>query len=111
VLSAGDASDDELVKETRSGVLVTRFHYVRVVHPGRAVITGMTRDGTYRIENGEIVGPVRNLRFTQSILSALAGVELLGKERRRYADERGFSSATCPAAVAGEFSFTSATLF
>jgi len=111
LLARGDASEEELVRETRQGLLITRFHYVRVVDPGRGIITGMTRDGTYRIEHGEIVGPARNLRFTESVLTALKSVELLGKERRIYAGERGGSVATTPEALLGEFRFTSATLF
>ncbi len=111
LLAPGDATEEELVRETRRGILVTRFHYVRVVDPGRGIITGMTRDGTYRIERGEVVGPVRNLRFTESVLTMLAGIELLGKERRIYSSERGSSSATTPAASVRSFQFTSATLF
>ncbi len=111
LLAPGDASEEELVRATRRGLLVTRFHYVRTVDPGRGIITGMTRDGTYRIERGEIVGPARNLRFTDSILSALRGVELVGRERRIYGSERGGSAVTCPALVTRSFRFTSATLF
>ena len=56
-----------------AGLLVTRFHYTNPVHPKLAIVTGMTRDGTFLVEGGRIVGPVRNLRFTQSYLAALAG--------------------------------------
>jgi PmbA protein len=111
LLSAGDASEEELVRETRRGILVTRFHYVRVVDPGLGIITGMTRDGTYRIENGEIVGAARNLRFTESVLTALKGTELLGRARRIHSGERGGGSATCPDLLTKSFRFTSATLF
>ena len=90
---------------------MTRFHYVRVVDPGRGVITGMTRDGTYRIDGGEIVEPVRNLRFTESILTALQGIERLGRARRTHTGERGGASVTVPAALVRSFRFTSATLF
>lgn len=108
LLAPGDAREDELVRETRRGLLVTRFHYVRVVDPGRGVITGMTRDGTYVIEHGEVVGPARNLRFTESVLTALAGVTLLGKDRRIYS---GDGTVTAPALSTRAFRFTSATLF
>ena len=50
---------------------MTRFHYTNPVHPKLAIVTGMTRDGTFLVEGGRIVGPVRNLRFTQSYLEAL----------------------------------------
>jgi PmbA protein len=111
ILAAGDAREAELIKETRRGILVTRFHYVRVVDPGRGVITGMTRDGTYRIEQGEIVGPARNLRFTESVLKTLNGTELLGRNSRIDASERGGMATTCPDLVTKSFRFTSATLF
>ena len=109
LLAPGDASEEELVRETRRGLMVTRFHYVRVVDPGRGIITGMTRDGTYAIENGAVARPARNLRFTESILTALEGVRLLAKERRIYSE--GGESVTAPAAALGSFRFTSATLF
>ena len=107
----GDASEDELVRATRRGILVTRFHYVRTVDPASGTITGMTRDGTARIENGEVVGPVRNLRFTESLRTLLAGVEGIGRETRTYSGERGQISQTVPALSAREFRFTSATVF
>ena len=67
-LGTGDATVDEMIAATERGVLVTRFHYSNIVNPMESSITGMTRDGTFLIEGGEIVGPVRNFRFTQSIL-------------------------------------------
>ncbi|HXQ79621.1 MAG TPA: TldD/PmbA family protein [Thermoplasmata archaeon] len=108
LLEPGDATEEELVRETRRGLLVTRFHYVRVVDPGTGTITGMTRDGTYVIENGEVARPARNLRFTESVLTALAGISLLGKDRRIYSGE---GAATVPAVATRAFRFTSATLF
>ncbi len=111
LLAPGEASEEELVRTTRNGLLVTRFHYVRIVDPGRGIITGMTRDGTFRIVRGEIAEPVRNLRFTESVVSLLRGIVALGRERRIYSDERGGASATVPAAAVRAFRFTSATLF
>ncbi len=111
VLDPGSATQEELVREARRGLLVTRFHYVRVVDPGKGTLTGMTRDGTYRIERGEVVEPVRNLRFTESVLTALRGLELLGRDARTYSDERGGSSVFAPPALLRSFRFTSATLF
>ncbi|HTW40402.1 MAG TPA: TldD/PmbA family protein [Thermoplasmata archaeon] len=112
LLAPGDASEEELIRSTRRGLLVTRFHYVRVVDPGRGLITGMTRDGTYRIENGEVVQPVRNLRFTESVLTTLKGTELVGRATRAHnTDGRGGFTSTCPAILSRSFRFTSATLF
>ncbi len=108
-LAPGDASEEELIRETRRGLLVTRFHYVRVVDPGRGVITGMTRDGTYEIEHGEVARPARNLRFTESVLTALESVRLVGKVRRIYSE--GGDCVTAPPLAVGSFRFTSATLF
>ena len=73
---------DELVGGLDRGLLVTRFHYTNPVHGKKVIITGMTRDGTFLVEGGQIVGPVRNLRFTMSYLDALANVEAVSRERR-----------------------------
>ena len=73
VMAAGRRTRDELIGGLDRGLLVTRFHYTNPVHPKLAIITGMTRDGTFLVEGGRIVGPVRNLRFTQSYLEALRG--------------------------------------
>lgn len=110
-MAPGRAGTEELLKELKDGILVTRFHYVRLVHPGKTIITGMTRDGTYRVARGEVVEPVTNLRFTESILTALHGVELVGKASRCYADERGWMAQVLSPVVSGAFTFTSATTF
>jgi PmbA protein len=107
IMAGGDATAEELVHGLDSGLLVTRFHYTNVVHPKRAIITGMTRDGTFLVKDGEIVGPVRNLRFTQSYLDALAGVEAVSRERKLL---RGyFTSLLVPSVRIGAFTFTGAT--
>jgi predicted Zn-dependent protease len=81
-LGTGEASLDEMIGSTERGILVTRFHYTNVVHEKETIITGMTRDGTFLVENGEVARPLKNLRFTQSILEALNRVEMVGKEAR-----------------------------
>ena len=86
---------------------MTRFHYTNPVHPKLAIITGMTRDGLFLVEGGEIVGPVRNLRFTQSYLAALAGVEAVGADRRRVRATSG--PVVVPAVRIAAFTFTGAT--
>ncbi|MCI4340408.1 MAG: metallopeptidase TldD-related protein [Thermoplasmata archaeon] len=111
LLRPGSSSFDDLLAAVGEGILVTRFNYVRVVHPARSIITGMTRDGTYRIHRGRLGAPVRNFRFTESVLGAVRSIEALGRATRRYSDERGGASVSTPALVAGAFRFTSATLF
>jgi PmbA protein len=77
-MDEGDSSIDDMIAATDRGLLVTRFHYTNVVNPIESSITGMTRDGTFLVEHGKVVGPVMNLRFTQSILDALANVSMVG---------------------------------
>jgi predicted Zn-dependent protease len=107
VMAAGTTPRDELVGGLDRGLLVTRFHYTNVVHPKLAMITGMTRDGTFLVEGGRIVGPVRNLRFTQSYLGALAGVSAVSDSRRTL---RGFlGAAVVPALRIDAWTFTGVT--
>jgi PmbA protein len=107
VMSAGDVSRDELIGGMDRGLLVTRFHYTNVVHPKLAIVTGMTRDGTFLVESGKLVGPVRNLRYTQSYLDALAGVSAVSRERKAV---RGFlGAAVVPALRIDAWTFTGIT--
>ena len=105
-MGTGDATVDEMIRSTERGLLVTRFHYSNIVNPMESSITGMTRDGTFLIERGEIVGAVRNLRFTQSILGALSSVSMVGREAH-LASEFFFSASRVPALKVDEFHFSS----
>lgn len=107
VMSAGDASMEDLIGGLDRGLLVTRFHYTNPVHSKKVIITGMTRDGTFLVEGGRIVGPVRNLRFTMSYLDALANVEAVSRERRCIRGMLGGS--VVPSLRLSSFSFTGAT--
>ena len=107
VMAAGTASRDELIGGLDRGLLVTRFHYTNPVHPKLAIVTGMTRDGTFLVEGGRIVGPIRNLRFTQSYLAALAGVSAVARERRTL---KGFlGGVVVPAVRIDDWTFTGTT--
>jgi PmbA protein len=107
VMSAGTTSRDDLIAGLDRGLLVTRFHYTNPVHPKLAIITGMTRDGTFLVEDGKIVGPVRNLRYTQSYLDALAGVSAVSSTRKTI---KGFlGGAVIPAVRIDAWTFTGAT--
>jgi predicted Zn-dependent protease len=107
VMSPGSTARDELVGGMDRGLLITRFHYTNPVHPKLAIVTGMTRDGTFLVEGGKIVGPVRNLRFTQSYLEALAGTVAVGRERRTIRGD--FGGVLVPPIRVDGWTFTGAT--
>ena len=95
-----------MIGAVQHGLYVTRFWYVRDVHPLRTIITGMTREGTFLIENGRLSTPVRDLRFTQSIVEALDSVVQISSDRLLELGEDG--SAVCsPWLHLSRFSFTS----
>jgi PmbA protein len=104
-LAAGDGDMESMVAGCKRGLLITRFWYVRPVHPLKTTITGMTRDGTFLIENGRIARPVRDLRFTQSIVDALADVRSIGRER--MAQRSYFGATLAPWLHLGGFTFSS----
>jgi PmbA protein len=107
VMDAGEASRDELIGGLDRGLLVTRFHYTNPVHPKLAIVTGMTRDGTFLVEGGVVVGPVKNLRYTQSYLAALAGTVAVARERKTL---RGFlGGVVVPAVRIDGWTFTGGT--
>ncbi len=106
MMEAGDASIEELIKGVDRGIYVTRFHYTNTVHPIKTLFTGMTRDGTFLIEHGELTRPVKNLRFTQSILDVLREVQAIGRERVQSAD---YMTVVAPALRAARFNFTGMT--
>jgi PmbA protein len=110
-LAPGGASKEEILASTDRGVWVTRFHYTNPVHPVKAVLTGMTRDGTFLVEKGEIVRPLKNLRFTQGILEAFAGAEMLGAELKLIVGGWGDSATCVPALKIDGFRFTGTTEF
>ena len=106
MMVAGDASLEELIRGVDRGMYVTRFHYTNTVHPVKTLFTGMTRDGTFLIEHGELTSPVKNFRFTQSILDALRDVQAIGSERIQCRD---YVPVVAPALRIGSFHFTGVT--
>lgn len=108
-MAAGNATLEDMIRSVRRGLLVTRFHYTNPVHPIKVVLTGMTRDGTFLIEDGEIRRGVKNLRFTQSVVDCLDQVEMIGKHRSFKGG--WFGGATVPAVKVSGFNFTGATEF
>jgi len=104
-MQPGESSVDEMIQATEHGILVTRFHYTNAIHPIRTLITGMTRDGTFLIEDGRVTKPLRNLRFTDSVLDTLSNVDMISRDTKRQA------WAVVPAIRARKFRFTGATEF
>ena len=104
-MEEGDSTVEEMIRDTARGLLITRFHYSNVVNPVESSITGMTRDGTFLIEHGEVVGPVMNFRFTQSITDALKEVSLVGRQAE-LASEFFFSASRVPALKIEAFHFS-----
>lgn len=105
----GDKTVEELISSTERGLYITRFFYTRLSHNRGCVMTGMTRDGTFLIENGEIQHPVKDLRFTQSYVDALNGVEGVGDEAKLVLNEVGFATRV-PALKLASFNFTGVTV-
>ncbi len=104
-MEPGDATLEDMIAATEHGVLVSRFHYSNIVHPVESVITGMTRDGTFLIEGGKVTRPLKNFRFTQSILEALSNTTMIGRETE-LASEFFFSASRVPALRVERFQFT-----
>lgn len=82
IMDGGDASLEDLIKDTKKGILVTRLWYIRGVDPQTLLYTGLTRDGTFYIENGKIKHPVKNFRFNESPIIMLNNLETLGQQVR-----------------------------
>lgn len=108
-MAAGETPRAEVIGGLERGLLVTRFHYTNVVHPKQVKVTGMTRDGLFLVEDGQVKAPVRNLRFTHSYLDALAAVEAVSLERRALDGDGYLGTIVVPALRLGSFRFTGTT--
>ncbi|HEY4107892.1 TldD/PmbA family protein [Puia sp.] len=106
IMTGGNASLEELIKGTERGVLVTRLWYIRSVDPQTLLLTGLTRDGTFYVENGEIKYPVKNFRFNESPIIMLNNLDAMGKAVRTVSGESG-ASALIPPMRVKDFTFTS----
>ena len=108
-MSGGDTSIEEMIASTQRGLLVTRFWYIRPVDPRTILYTGLTRDGTFLIENGKITRAVKNLRFNESPIFMLNNLEAMGRPARVSASEAGGpgQAIVVPPIKVRDFSFTS----
>lgn len=99
----------EMIASTERGVLVTRLWYIREVEPFEKMLTGMTRDGTFLVENGRVQGGVRNFRFNESLIHMLSNVEAMSVPVRSSGEES--FDMVVPAMKVREFNFTEVTKF
>jgi predicted Zn-dependent protease len=107
-MATGSTPRDALIDGVKRGVWVTRFHYINPVHPKKAILTGMTKDGTFLIENGRLTRPLMNFRFTQAIPEAFSDVRAASDSTRLLPGE--FAGAyRVPALHLGSFNFTGVT--
>jgi predicted Zn-dependent protease len=109
VIAGGDSTLDQMIASTARGLLVTRLWYIREVDPYQKIMTGMTRDGTFLIDGGQIVGGVRNFRFNQSLVELLSNVESLSAPARASGEEA--FDMVVPAMKVHQFHFTEVTRF
>ena len=110
-MGTGTATKEEMLEGIERGIWVTRFHYTNPLHPVKTVLTGMTRDGTFLIENGKITKPIKNLRFTQSILDAFSKADMIGSKAKVTKSMYGSFATTAPAVRIQGFRFTGTTDF
>jgi predicted Zn-dependent protease len=102
-------SVEQMIASTERGVLVTRLWYIREVDPYEKIVTGMTRDGTFLVENGKVQCGLRNFRFNQGLISMLSNVEGMSTPVRASGEES--FDMVVPAMKVKEFNFTEATKF
>ena len=105
-MASGEASLDDLIKMTKRGILITRLNYTNMAHPAKVLVTGTTRDGTFLIEDGKVVRPAKNFRFTESALRVFGSMDAATRETVRAG--RG---ANVPAIHVPAFNFTGVTEF
>ncbi len=112
-VKAGNSSRKKMIESCERGLLITRFHYINgLLDTRKALMTGMTRDGTFWIENGKVQHGVKNLRFTESMLKAFSNVQLLSRDRKIINSWWGdIGCIVCPSMLIKNFKFTGKTDF
>ena len=109
-MNPGDSSIEEMVAGTERGIYVTRFNYTNPVHPMKTIFTGMTKDGTFLIEDGKIGRPLRNLRFTDSVLDGLfSSISAISRDTELLPTGVGMSVYRAPA-IRARLRFTGSTV-
>jgi PmbA protein len=105
----GEQTVEQMIAGTERGILITRLWYIREVDPYQKILTGMTRDGTFLVENGKVKAGIRNFRFNQSLIEMMNHVEAMGKPVRASGEES--FDMVAPAMKVSEFNFTEVTRF
>ncbi|MGB2782742.1 MAG: TldD/PmbA family protein [Atribacterota bacterium] len=109
VMKEGDNTIEEMISSTKKGVYISRLHYVNILNPMSIQLTGMTRDGTFLIEDGKLVRAIKNMRFNTSVVDMLKAVDMISKERQT---KPGFIGSTvAPYLRTNNFTFSSKTSF
>jgi predicted Zn-dependent protease len=111
VLKTGDQTLEQMISGTERGLLITKLHYTNVVNQQEVSITGMTRAGTFLIEGGKLKHAVKNMRFTQSLLSAFAEIDTIGKDAHATGGALFGGNFVVPAMKVKRFRFSSPTGF
>ena len=109
VTNGGEQTVEQMIAGTESGILITRLWYIREVDPYEKILTGMTRDGTFLVENGKVQCGIRNFRFNQSLIDMLNSVEAMSKPVRASGEES--FDMVAPAMKVRDFNFTEVTRF
>src|SRR5947209_553888 len=109
ITPGGEQTTEQMIAGTERGVLITRLWYIREVDPYEKILTGMTRDGTFIIENGKVKQGIRNFRFNQSLIEMLSSVEAMGQAVRSTGEES--FDMVAPAMKVRDFNFTEVTKF
>jgi predicted Zn-dependent protease len=100
---------EQMIASTERGILITRLWYIREVEPFEKMLTGMTRDGTFLVENGRVQAGVRNFRFNESLIHMLSNVEAMSQPVRSCGEES--FDMVVPAMKVRDFNFTEVTKF
>lgn len=109
VMASGDATIEDMIASTEHGIWINHLWYVREVHFGKTIVTGMTRDGTFLIEKGKVTRALRNLRFTQNISEAFRHVEMVGRDL--HLAEQFIGSSRTPALKLSRFTIAGSSSF
>jgi predicted Zn-dependent protease len=106
-MAGGSSSIEGMIRDVKRGALVTRFWYVNFVDLRTLLLTRLTRDGNFLIENGSIAGPVRNFRFNESLASVFGNIAATGPTERSHGGVFGDAVISAPPLLVRDFTFSS----